>query len=336
MDTTTLYRKSFIWDDHAGFEVLPDAPLGPLLAPWLEAGVNYLSINVAYDAQPEDQALQTLEAVRRRLPIEAPDCRIVATVADIDRARADGKMAVTFDIEGMNALAGRIDRIERYYTLGVRHMLIAYNRNNLAGSGCHDEDTGLTDFGRRAIDEMNRVGMVVDCSHCGFQTTMAAMERSLDPVIFSHSNPKALVDHARNITDTQIKACAQTGGVVGINGVNLFLGETVASSATVARHVGYVAELVGPNHVGLSLDYAPELEAGASGGENPALVEMFAKSPDTWPANAGYDGAVGCLDVRRLPEVTKDLLDLGFSEAEIADILGANFRRIAERVWKVL
>ena len=115
MDATTLYHASFVWDDHAGFELSPNAPLGPLLAPWREAGVDYLSINIAYDAQPADHALQTLEAMRHRLPIESPNCRIVATVADIDRARADGKMAVTFDIEGMNALAGRVELVERYY-----------------------------------------------------------------------------------------------------------------------------------------------------------------------------------------------------------------------------
>jgi membrane dipeptidase len=334
MDATTLYRKSLVWDDHAGFELLPDTPLGPLLTPWHQAGVDYLSINVAYDAQPADQALQTLAAVHNRLPIEAPGCRIVATVADVDRTRADGKMAVTFDIEGMNALAGRIDLIERYYNLGVRHMLIAYNRNNLAGSGCHDEDTGLTDFGRRAIDEMNRVGMVVDCSHCGFETTMAAMERSCDPMIFSHSNARALVDHARNITDQQIRTCAQTGGVVGINGVNLFLGEAVASPAAVARHVAYVAELVGPDHVGLSLDYAPDLEPEGDAAESDSMVEMFGLNPSFWPPQAGYDGAVHCLDVRCLPEITGELLKLGFNDKEIAAVLGANFKRVAERVWK--
>ena len=334
MDASAVYRESVVWDDHGGFELLPDTPLDPLLTPWREAGVDYLSINVAYDLQPWSQAMETIAALRRRLPIEAPYCRIVASVGDVDLARAAGKIAVTFDIEGMNALDGRVDLVQLYYEAGVRHMLFAYNRNNLAGSGCHDEDTGLTDFGRQVIDEMNRVGMVVDCSHCGLKTTMAAMERSADPVIFSHSNAKALVDHDRNITDGQIRACAETGGVVGINGVNLFLGEAVASPAAVARHAAYVAELTGPEHVGLSLDYAPDLEAKDGADESKAITDLFAKSTDHWPESAGYNGTVGCLDVRRLPEVAKDLADIGFDQTEIAGILGANFRRVAERVWK--
>jgi membrane dipeptidase len=153
-------------------------------------------------------------------------------------------------------------------------------------------------------------------------------------VIFSHSNAKALVDHDRNITDRQIRACAETGGVVGINGVNLFLGEAVASPAAVARHAAYVAELTGPEHVGLSLDYAPDLEAKDGADESKAITDLFAKSTNHWPESAGYNGTVGCLDVRRLPEVAKDLADIGFDQTEIVGILGANFRRVAERVWK--
>ena len=115
MDASEIYRESFVWDDHGGFELQPDLPLDPLLAPWREAGVDYLSINVAYDAQPWFQATLNIAALRRRLPMEAPYCRIVASLGDIDSARAAGKIAVTFDIEGMNALHGRIDLVQEFY-----------------------------------------------------------------------------------------------------------------------------------------------------------------------------------------------------------------------------
>ncbi len=334
MDSTALYRESFVWDNHGGFSLQSDAPLEPLLQPWVDAAVGYLSVNVAYDPQPWFEAILNIAALRHRLPIEAPYCQIVASVSDIDRVRTEGKMAITFDIEGMNSLNGRVDLVELYYSLGVRQMLFAYNRNNLAGSGCHDEDIGLTPFGRQVIDEMNKVGMVVDCSHTGFKTTMAAMERSADPVIFSHSNPRALVDHARNINDEQIRACADTGGVIGINGISLFLGEALSGPAAVARHAAYVAELTGPQHVGLSLDYAPDPEAGEGVCENGALMSMFAASEYYWPKSGGYDGPVSCLDVRCLPEVSEELAAIGFSQTEIVGILGGNFRRVAERVWK--
>ena len=132
-------------------------------------------------------------------------------------------MAVTFDLEGMNALDGSVDMVSLYYALGVRQMLVAYNRNNQAGGGCHDTDAGLTAFGRAVISEMNRVGMLIDCSHCSYRTSMEAMELSRAPVIFSHSNARALHDHERNIRDEQARACAATGGVIGIVGLDAFL-----------------------------------------------------------------------------------------------------------------
>ena len=334
MDLEAIYRESLVWDDHCGFELLPDAPLDPLLRPWHEAGVGYLSINVYFDPRPWTRAIENIAALRRRLPEEAPYCRLVSSVAEVDRARAAGEIAVSFDIEGMNALDGRLDLVQLYYDLGVRHMLFAYNRNNLAGSGCHDEDSGLTDFGRRVIDEMNRVGMVIDCSHSGFATTMAAMERSSQPVVFSHSNARALVDHGRNITDEQIVACAATGGVIGVNGVNLFLGEREPSPAAVARHAAHIAALTAPAHVGLSLDYAPDTMGGQDEGPENAMASTMERDRHYWPEGAGYDSPVAFLDVRRLPDITRELAGIGFDAAEIAGILGGNFRRVAEQVWR--
>lgn len=327
-DARALYRDSLVWDDHCGFELEPDAPLDPLLRPWHDASVGHLSVSVCFDPRPWTRAIENIAAVRRRLAEEAPYCRLAASVDDIDRARADGKMAITFDIEGMTALAGRLDMVQLYYDLGVRHMLFAYNRNNEAGSGCHDDDRGLTEFGRRVIDEMNRVGMVVDCSHSGLATTLAAMERSSAPVVFSHSNVRALVDHGRNITDAQIKACAETGGVVGVNGVNIFLGEDEATPGAVARHAAYVAELTDARHVGISLDYAPV------GGSDQDIAALVARDRRFWPEDAGYDRPVAFLDIARLPEVAEALAAVGFRGEEIAGILGGNFRRVAAQVWR--
>lgn len=332
MDADRVYRETLVWDDHCGFEMLPDLPLEPMLRPWLDAGVGYLSVNVGFDVQPWTRTIENIAAIRRRLPMEADFCRLVGTVGEIDQARAEGKLAITFDIEGMTSLNGRIDLVQTYYDLGVRHMLFAYNRNNAAGSGCHDEDTGLTDFGRQVVDEMNRVGMVVDCSHTGIRTSLEAAERSAHPVLFSHSNPRALVDHERNITDEQIKACAAGGGVIGINGVNLFLGETAPTARTVARHAAYVAELTGPEHVGISLDFVPSLPGDEDNDEG--IAQLIAQNSHFWPESAGYDGSISCLDICELPAVARELEAVGFSAAELSAVLGGNFRRVAEAVWK--
>jgi len=108
----------------------------------------------------------------------------VRTVDDVLAARESGRLGVFFDIEGANGIADQLSLIELYYDLGVRWMLVAYNLNNRAGGGCLDEDPGLSDFGGRMIDEMNRVGMMLCCSHTGERTALEAIERSADPVIF--------------------------------------------------------------------------------------------------------------------------------------------------------
>src|SRR5690606_13646147 len=130
---------------------------------------------------------------------------VVSSVGEILQAKEDGKMSITFDLEGANCLDGRIEMIGLFHTLGVRQMLLAYNLNNQAGGGCNDDDRGLLPFGRDVVDEMNRCGMFVDVSHCGYRTSMEVFDYSRKPVIFSHSNPKSLYKHYRNITDEQIK-----------------------------------------------------------------------------------------------------------------------------------
>lgn len=181
---------------------------------------------------------------------------------------------------------------------------------------------------------MNAVGIFVDCSHCGFRTMMEAMARSADSVVFSHSNPRALVDHQRNITDVQIRACAETGGGVGINGVGLFLGETTPRAATVARHVAHVAELTGSEHVGICLGYLPDPAGDEDADDASVLAKLFAASPWYWPDSHGYESAASCLDVRCLPAVAEELVTIGFGAGEIAGILGGNFRGVARAVWK--
>ncbi|SVC99488.1 uncharacterized protein METZ01_LOCUS352342, partial [marine metagenome] len=143
--------------------------------------VNFLSVNVGYDVNVWSDTVKALSLAREWLS-KTDGYRLVGNAAEIDQAFMTDDMAIAFDIEGTNALDGSIDMVSFYYDLGVRQMLFAYNINNLAGGGCHDEDTGLTKFGRAVVEKMNAVGMLVDCSHCGYRTTMEAMECSKDPV----------------------------------------------------------------------------------------------------------------------------------------------------------
>jgi len=321
------YRgEKIVWDAHAGVFPAPGNNLN-LLDSWHECGVNYLSVNVGFDVMDWQQTRATLDAYRRWI-LENPERFVLAgTIDDIVDAKAENKLAVAFDIEGMNALDGDLNMIGVYHALGVRQMLFAYNLNNDAGGGCHDMDIGLTDFGQAIVAEMNAVGMIVDCSHASYQTSMDIMEHSNKPVVFSHSNPTKVWRHERNITDDQIKTCAKTGGVIGINGMGIFLGENDVSIETILTHVVYVAELVGPEHVGFGFDYSPEMELDVG--------TILASRPDFWPAGQLYDTPnIKHAGPSQLTCLAEELSKQGFTEKEIQGILGQNFFRIASSIWQ--
>src|SRR5262249_8533437 len=144
---------------------------------------------------------------------------------------------------------------------------------------------------------------------------------------FSHANPRALHDHERNITDEQIRACAATGGVVGINGVGILLGDNDASTERLVAAIEYVAELVGLDHVGLGLDYLFDR------GE---VAEVLANQA-FFPAGAGYDDVaeLALFEPERLPRLTEALLARGLSDGEAGRVLGGNFERVAEASWTI-
>ena len=326
----SIYENALVWDAHAGFELTHERDL-ETLSVWRDAGVSYLSVNVGYDVRDWRVTVKNLALARRWIDAQS-DFDLVGTVADLDRARAAGHMAITFDIEGMCALDGSIDMVRLYHDLGVRQMVFAYNLNNAAGGGCHDKDIGLTDFGRDVIREMNEVGMFVDCSHAGYRTTMEAMEISQVPVIFSHSNPRALHDHERNIWDDQALACAASGGVVGINGIGVFLGDDDISSANMSRHIMYYVQLIGADHVGIGIDYEINADSGSDDGVT-GLDIALSENPDFWPPEQYPGGAIKCAAPSQLREIASNLLAEGLSKAEVVGILGGNFRRVAKLVW---
>lgn len=315
-----------IWDAHSGFMPDPAADLDNLRI-WRDAGVDYLSIDVGFDLLPWEKTVATLAAFRHWILARPSEYALVSSADEILAAKSAGRLAVTFDIEGMNALDGRIEMVEFYHHLGVRQILFAYNRNNLAGGGCHDEDIGLTAFGRQVIDEMNRLGMFVDVTHTGYRTTMDVMEYTDRPVIFSHSNPKALCGHGRNIADEQIRACARTGGIIGVVGLNRFLGENRTDSERLADHVEYLIDLTGPRHVGIGLDYAFPVEIEG-------IDTVIADNPQFWPKNEYPAGATTYAAPAQMRELVEVLLRRGQPERTVRDVMGGNFMRLAREIWR--
>lgn len=318
------------WEAHACLPLHPQADFSPLDS-LRAAGVNYVSVNVGMDMNPVAQILSVLAAFRARLAAHPDRFRLVSSVAEIQAAAVAGVLAVGFDLEGAMPLLEQPDMVALYRDLGVRQIHFAYNRNNSVADGCHDVERGLTPLGRRMVEAVNQAGVLMDCSHTGRRCSLDIMTASSRPVIFSHANPLALVEHGRNITDEQIRACAATDGVVCVSGVSAFLGTRTPTADDVARHAAYVAELVGVQHVGIGLDISfrqDELNDNPPGDYDPGYW---------WPQAAGYKHAIERMTYtpvetwQLLPEA---LQKLGLSADESALVMGHNMLRVAGQVWQ--
>ncbi|SRR5579871_335203 len=329
--TRALMASGIVWDNHACMPLRPDdESFLPQLERVRNSGINVISLNVSFDLADPTDAFRMLATCRNWIQQRGEQYVLVDSVADIEEAKAGERLAVIFDIEGGNAVGANPGLVEIFYRLGVRWMLLAYNKNNKLGGGCMDNDTGLTDYGRRIIDEMERVGMVLCCSHLGYRTAREAMDYARNPVIFSHSNPSAVYPHVRNIPDDLMRQCARGGGVININGVGMFLGDGSDglgdnSTETVVRHIDYAVQLVGAQHVGLGLDYVFDISE---------LEELVRENPETFPAALQRQGTYLQVEPERFPVIVESLLKRGYSDPDVQGILGHNNLRVAREVWR--
>lgn len=317
------------WDAHICLPQHPQASFDPV-AQLHAAGVHYTSLNVGADMNPLAQVMSVIAGYRATIAAQPERYVLASTVDDILQAKADGKMALTFDLEGAMPLLDQPDMVALYAQLGVRQIHFVYNRNNSVAGGCHDTPRGLTELGRRMVRAVNAAGVLMDCSHTGRMSSLEIMDMSSQPVIFSHANAAALVEHGRNVTDEQIRACAATGGVVCVSGLSWFLGSDAPTAADVARHAAYMADVAGIAHVGIGTDicYAePALDDTPPGEFDPTYW---------WPASAGYSRerppSFVAADMWR--GLRAELLKTGMSSDDAALVMGGNMLRVARQVWK--
>jgi len=326
MDARALMQEAVVWDNHACLPLrLTNDDWLPSVDRHRSSGVDVVSLNVGYGAKGPAEHLAILSHFRSWFGAR-PDRYVLArSAAEIRAAKAAGKLAVVFDIEGMNALGGQPERVAEYYALGVRWMLIAYNHANAAGGGCLDEDEGLTELGRAAIAEMERVGMLLCCSHTGWRTAMEAIEVSRAPVILSHSNANALWSHPRNAPDELMIACARTGGVVGINGIAPFLGAGPGGAEAMVRHIEYALKLVGEDHVSIGLDYSFD---------QASTQAYLRRMSEDARQKLRLDGDVEMAPPEIFPELAQLMLDRGHRPEVVGKVMGENLVRLAEQAWR--
>ena len=321
-----LLRRALVWDNHGCMPLRPgDHAFLPQLERYRSSGANVVALNVGFGRRSLEQHLRQLADFRQWLAEHGDDYLVARRLADVDTAMEDGRLAVLFDVEGMAPLdAGDHGLLSVLRELGVGWMLVAYNEPNSAGGGCRQADDGLTAHGRQLLAEMKRVGMMVCCSHTGHRTAREVIDAADNPVIFSHSNPAAVHAHYRNIPDELIRAVAANGGVVGINGVGEFLGPGFDYAAMMACHIDHVVQLVGPGHVGLGLDYVFDRQE---------LIDYLRAMPETFGEVDDVEALLRFAPPETYAALVGELLVRGYREDDVAAILGANWYRVASRVW---
>lgn len=317
---------SLLWDQHACVALKATADVAELRR-YQRPGGGFVSINVGYVPQRLRDTTSLLDSFRRQVE-GTPGLALAMTVDDVDAIAAAGATAVAFDLEDSAPLDGDLDNVAPLVAQGVRTLVPSYNQRNAAGCGClTTDDTGLTPWGRDLVREMNASGMVPDGSHCSPQTGIDMCSVSTRPVVYSHSCMRGLWEHPRNITDDQALACAETGGVVGITGVGIFLGANSPTLEAMTRHIEYAVDLIGIRHVGVSSDYSFDyLDFRA---EIAATPDLFDESYTKW-------GPIEWMPPETLLQLGAHLEARGWHTDEVAAVLGGNFRRVARQSWAQL
>ena len=298
------------------------------------------------------QAVRELaEWFQRLRAFEPSKMRLVKTVEEIRRAKQDGAVAVILGSQAAGFLGLNLSNLDFCERLGMRTMQPTYQRRNQFGSGCGEKkDDGLSSLGVEWVEAMNRLRMVISLSHVGYETSMQVMEVSKDPVVYDHSNSKVLCDHIRNITDEQMRVCAEKDGVIGLTPLGMFVSnERKPSELGVAdyiRHIDYAVNLVGVDHVGLGLDFAENHYKTAETILEerrmlPGLTSKYVKEIEDNFLKSGreklyfYEVHTPWLrSMSQMPTITEALLTRGYSEQDVKKILGENFLRVFERVWR--
>ncbi|MCF2905227.1 dipeptidase [Octadecabacter sp. CECT 8868] len=294
-----------------------------------EGGVDAVHVTIVYHESFREMVLQ-LEAWNKRFE-QFPNLIMRATTAaDVETARATGRTAIFFGFQNPSPIEDDIGLIEIVHQMGVRFMQLTYNNQSLLASGCYeDDDTGLTRFGRQAVTEMNRVGLVIDMSHSGDRSTLEAIDASSRPIAITHANPSWWHPALRNFDDTVLKALVARGGMLGFSVYPHHLaGGSDCTLDSFCQMIAEAADRYGAQNLGIGTDLCQDqpdsvVEWMRVGRWSKAMDygEGSAAAPGFPPMPAWFN------DNRDFGNVTKGLLDVGLSQADIDGIMGDNWHR---------
>ena len=294
-----------------------------------QGGVTAVNATLAAWHSPAE-TLQMIEDLTKLMDERADIVMPARSVADIAAAKASGRVGMIFGFQDTAPIGDDLGMLATYHELGVRIIQLTYNTPNLVGCGCQSaQDTGLTAFGREAVHEMNRLGILVDLSHCGPATTMGAIAWSQKPVAITHSNTLRFFAHPRNKSDEVIRALVERGGVIGAVAFGGLMTRRVP--ATLADYIAAIDDLVtlvGVDHVALGPDFMEEMPAEVVAQVLKDLPPEVLKDFHAMPATQDFES------VSAFPNVTARLLAQGYAVEDARRILGGNWLRLYSEVWE--
>lgn len=254
------------------------------------------------------------------------EIQLATTMTEADEIIDGGKIAAVLALEGCDGLGGDPAILRVLYRLGLRMVgLTWFGRNAFAdGSDLGESAGGLTPAGKTALKDMNDHNVICDVSHLAEPGFWDVANLNQGPFVASHSNARAVFDHHRNLTDDQLRAIAESGGVVGLNFYGGFIDEKGLTLNRLIDHLSHIIDTIGIEHVGIGPDFLDhslrEVSRNAieDGGMDPDIVEIWVPE---------------CERIEQLPNFTAAMLERGYSEDEIEMVMGGNFRRVFQEVW---
>jgi microsomal dipeptidase-like Zn-dependent dipeptidase len=298
-----------------------------------EGGLDAVHVTICYHENFQE-TIQNIETWNRHFRDYSHRIVQGRCADDVLRAKIDGKTAIFFGLQNCTSIEGVLDRIEICYQLGVRFMQLSYNNQSLLATGCYEnEDTGVTRMGRQVIREMNRVGLVIDMSHSAERSTLEAIEYSTRPIAITHANSASWHPVLRNKSDEVLKALASSGGMIGFSLYPHHLKDNSECTLdSFCEMVSDVAEKIGIDHIGVGSDLCQD---------QPDSVVSWMRN-GSWTRDVDYgegsentpgfpDSPIWFGDNRDFPNLTQGLLNIGFSESDVGQIMGGNWLEFFRR-----
>ena len=338
-DAKKLYARAMVINGNLVPPIDPDAKMDAALTQEVRSsGLTALKATIGGSNFDYETTVAQMGEYDRAIALNPETYMQARDFADLDAAKQSGRIGIIYSFEGVEMLAGKVDRIAEFRRRGVRVMQLCYNRASPFASGVMAEppSSGLTPLGREAIARMEALGVTLDLSHADARSTADALKTATRPALITHAGCAAVLDHPRNKADAELRAVAERGGVVGIYELCfLSRGPAQTSVDEYLAHVSHALKVCGEDHVGFGSD---------------ALLTAFDTSPESmaaWDAdivarrkagiNAPGEGrppfVEGMNRADRLEVVTGELLKRGYTARTVEKMLGLNFRRVLEATW---